>query len=105
MWVAPTGVPTSPRGSTPIPMDQIASVHVISVDAGRCAVPAKPLIWPGGEPKLLTGRVTCRRAGNRGPGKPDADMYALTTMWAGHALAASAFYIRKAVSSHVQQTS
>ena len=36
MWVALTGVPTSPRGSTPIPMDQIASVHVISVDAGVC---------------------------------------------------------------------
>jgi hypothetical protein len=31
-------------GSTSIPMDQIASVQIISADAGRCAVTAKPLI-------------------------------------------------------------
>jgi anti-sigma factor RsiW len=54
---------TSPGGSTSTPMDQIASVQAISADAGRCAATAKPLIWPGGEPKLLTGRVTGRRAG------------------------------------------
>ncbi len=33
-WTALTGIPASPGGSTSMPMDQIASVQIISADAG-----------------------------------------------------------------------
>jgi hypothetical protein len=33
-WTALTGIPASPGGSTSMPMDQIASVEIISADAG-----------------------------------------------------------------------
>ena len=33
-WVALTGIPASPGGSTSMPMDQIAAVQVVAVDTG-----------------------------------------------------------------------